>query len=56
VIKYFHELTKEEYNEFKQTSVEEYFKHNLEPIFIAIRKIIYGFDDDELQLDLKKDR
>lgn len=50
--KYFHEISKEEYNEFKQTSVEEYFKHKLEPMFIGIRKMIYGFDDDELQLDL----
>jgi len=49
--KYFHELSMEEYDEFKQASVEEYFKKKLEPIFIAVRKMVYGFDDDELQLE-----
>lgn len=53
IAKYFHEISIEEFNDFKKISVDDYFKNKLEPMFIGIRKIIYGFDDEELQLDIE---
>jgi len=52
IAKYFHDISIEEFNDFKKISVEEYFKNKLEPMFIGVRKLIFGFDDDELQLDI----
>jgi len=54
IVKMFHEISKEEYDDFKSTSVENYFKNKIEPIFVGVRKMIYGFDDVELDLDLEK--
>lgn len=53
-VKMFHEIPKEEYNYFKSISVEEYFKDKIEPMFIGVKKMIYGFDDIELDLDSVK--
>ena len=46
--KYFHALVNgEEYKfqEFKDSDPKEYFKNNVEPIFDAINRLMWGYDD-----------
>jgi hypothetical protein len=49
--KYYHALISSEedkfkFEEFKTSTPEEYFKKNIEPMFIGINKLLWGFDDE----------
>lgn len=50
--KYFHEMTDEEYKEFKSMTTETFFKNKMEGLFFGLKKLVYGFDEDVIDGDM----